>query len=260
MTDSYHLFATLNRLCNKSNVWYNNGPTQKYMLRQIKAVDFSLMGEERLKSYYQEKASYTRKDEAGQQVRAEEMDIALIMVYGHILYTGGSHIYALSTIYVSLCQSCLWQMCLRFTNWSVADYFYRAYALDPSNPMVNLSLALGYMHYAIKRQSENRHYNLMQGFSFLFAYYDIRKASEVAIERQECEFNVGRAYHMLGLTHLAIPYYERCLQLSEEIQRVGGEGAQEDYVLEAAFTLQGLWAASGEMQLAQKLTEKYLVL
>ncbi|MCJ1479050.1 transcription factor TFIIIC subunit tfc4 [Lambiella insularis] len=248
VSDSYHLFATLNRLCNRSNIWYNNGPTQKYILRQIKAVDFSLMGEERLKSYYQEKASYTTKDEAGQYIHAEGMDIALIMMYGFILYTGGSQIYALSKTLESL-----------LTLLSV-NYFFRAYALEPGNPMVNLSLALSYMHYAIKRQSENRHYNLMQGFSFLFAYYDIRKVSEVAIERQECEFNVGRAYQMLGLTHLAIPFYERCLDLNEEVQRICGGGAMEDYALEAAYTLQGIWAASGEMHLAQKITEKYLVI
>ena len=126
--------------------------------------------------------------------------------------------------------------------------------------MINLSLALGYLHVAIKRQSGNRQYMIMQGFSFLLRYYDLRKRSEFPIERQECEFNVGRAYHMLGLTHLAIPYYERCLELSSEVQREGGLGAAEDYSTEAAFTLQVHWAASGEVELAQKITARWLVL
>lgn len=126
--------------------------------------------------------------------------------------------------------------------------------------MVNLSLALGYIHHALKRQSENRHYLIMQGFSFLFEYYDLRKVSDVASERQECEFNVGRAYHMLGLTHLAIPYYERCLTISEEIQKTSGGDAVEDFVTEAAYALQGIWAASGDAHWAQKVTEKWLVL
>ena len=80
------------------------------------------------------------------------------------------------------------------------------------------------------------------------------------MERQECEFNVGRAYHMLGLTNLAIPYYERCLHISEEARKNGGEGSIEDYGIEAAIALQGLWAANDQMELAQTITEKWLTL
>ena len=65
---------------------------------------------------------------------------------------------------------------------------------------------------------------------------------------------------MLGLVHLAIPYYERCLDLSEEVQREGGQGASEDYSTEAAYTLQGHWVASGEIELAQRITTRWLVL
>jgi len=146
--------------------------------------------------------------------------------------------------------------------------------------MITLSLALAYLHYALKRQSSNRHHLLVQGFSFLFAYYDFRKVSQIPSERQEGEFNVARAYHMLGLTHLAIPYYERVLRISEEMgegERGGGEGGDgakggdgreqerggaggEDFATEAAFALQGIWAAGGEVDLAQKLTEKWLLL
>ena len=97
VTDSYRLFSALNKLCNKPNIWYNSGPSQKYMLRQIKAMDFTLIGDERLKTLYEEKASYTSKDEEGNPIKASAMDIGLIMLYGHILYTGGSYAYALST-------------------------------------------------------------------------------------------------------------------------------------------------------------------
>lgn len=30
---------------------------------------------------------------------------------------------------------------------------------------------------------------------------------------QEAEYNLGRAFHELGLYHLAVPHYERCLEL-----------------------------------------------
>lgn len=125
--------------------------------------------------------------------------------------------------------------------------------------MIKLSLGLAYLHYALKRQSENRHYLMMQGFSFLQNYYNDRHMSKVPSERQEAEFNLGRAYHMLGLTHLAIPYYERCLDLSQAFNDEGSESNLEDYAQEAAFTLQGIWATSGRTELAQAVTEKWLV-
>ncbi len=99
-----------------------------------------------------------------------------------------------------------------------SDYYLRALALDPTNPLINLSLAVGYIHLGLSRNSLNRQDSLAQSLSFLFVYHDHRAASSDPVERQEAAFNVGRAFHMLGLPHLAVPYYERCLTLSEEIR------------------------------------------
>lgn len=96
ITDGYRLFSVLNRLCDSENSWYNCGPSQKYILRQLKAVDFSLLGDARRKSLFQERASYTTKDDNGNQIRAQDMDVALLMLYGHILYVGKSYAYAVS--------------------------------------------------------------------------------------------------------------------------------------------------------------------
>ena len=100
----------------------------------------------------------------------------------------------------------------------------------------------------------------MQGFSFLQSYYNDRHLSKVPSERQEAEFNLGRAYHMLGLIHLAIPSYERCLDLSPALDDEGLESSLEDFAQEAAFTLQGIWATSGRMDLAHAVTERWLVI
>ena len=97
VTDGYRLFSALNRLSDSQNDWYNCGPSQKFILRQLKAVDFSLLGDARRKSLFQERASYTTKDDSGNLIRAQEMDIALLMLYGHILYAGKSYAYAVST-------------------------------------------------------------------------------------------------------------------------------------------------------------------
>lgn len=100
-TDSYRLFSALNRLCNAPTSWYNSGPSQKFILRQIKAMDFSLLGDEASSSIFQEKAAYSTKDENGNPVPAQEMDVALLMLYGHILYTGTSYSFALSEFHAT---------------------------------------------------------------------------------------------------------------------------------------------------------------
>lgn len=130
--------------------------------------------------------------------------------------------------------------------------------MDPKNPIVNLSLALAYIQYALKRQSDNRHHLITQGLTFLFAYYDLRRRSRETAEKQEAEFNVGRTYHMLGLTHLAIPYYEQCLICSNG----SGEpqfGQRDDFAAEAAFALRNIWAANEEMGKASDIGRRYLV-
>lgn len=96
VTDTYRLYAALNRICNKSNRSYNNGPSQKFLLRHLKAMDYSLVGSDQSKTLYQERAGYSTHDAEGNVIVAKEMDVALIMLYGHILYTGTSYSYALS--------------------------------------------------------------------------------------------------------------------------------------------------------------------
>ena len=99
----------------------------------------------------------------------------------------------------------------------------------------------------------------MQGLAFLLEYYDSRKRSSKFSEKQEAEYNVAHAYHLLGLTHLAIPYYERCLALSSAVHVKESDCEAEDFAKEAAFALQNFWAASGNKGMARDVTEKWLV-
>ena len=137
------------------------------------------------------------------------------------------------------------------------NYYYRAYALDPKNPMVNLSLGLAYIQHALKRQSDNRQHGILQGLTFLHNYYESRRESTHFEERQEAHYNMGRTYHLLGLVHLAIPYYQKVLDgIKEEDQ----ESAQEELVTDAAYNLQTIYALSGNMELAEHVTNKWLVI
>lgn len=97
VTDGYRLFCAVNRLCDGANSWFNCGPSQKYVLRQLKAMDHSLVGQSQHRLSFQEKASYTTRDNEGNPIQASDMDLSLLMLYGYILYSGKSYSLALST-------------------------------------------------------------------------------------------------------------------------------------------------------------------
>ncbi|KAI9851300.1 MAG: transcription factor TFIIIC subunit tfc4 [Thelocarpon superellum] len=234
-TDTYRLYAALHRCCKCPMSWYNAGPSQKYVLRQIKAMDFSLVSEEYRKKHFGEKASYTSKDEHGNPIVNDEMDVALLTLYGHMLYVGTSYANAF-------------------------NYYFRAYQLDRGNPMTNLFLGLNFLHYSLKRQSENRHYLIMQGLNFLFAYYDIRQTSSLVGERQEADYNIARSFHMIGLMHLAVSYYERVLTLADETCSSGAGTTVEHFARDAAYNLQLIYLTAGNLEMAKSVTERYLVI
>jgi general transcription factor 3C polypeptide 3 (transcription factor C subunit 4) len=241
----------------------------KFMLRQIKAMDYTLPDDTTglrpskpvRESIYQERARLSTRDENGEPIPAEEMDVALLVLYGHILYSGNSFLPAL-------------------------NYFFRAYAMDDQNPAVLLSIALCYIHHSLKRQSENRHFMIMQGLAFMHEYRRVREQPESLLqERQEMEFNFARVWHTLGLNNLAVEGYRQVLELGKEI-RAENKGTKpaaqvteqvygdvdmrdtglkkepfvEDFSTEAAFALQGLYALNGDFQSAKDVTENWLVI
>lgn len=270
VTDTYRLFSMLSHLSgDPRNSLFNSSPSMKFMLRQIKAMDFTLpeFGEHARsmrQSIWKERASLTTKDEDGNPIPAADLDIALLVLYGHILYSGGSYYPAL-------------------------NYFFRAYALDNQNPAVLLSIALCYINTSFKRQSDNRHFLIMQGLSFMHEYRRVReKPGTLLQERQEMEFNFARVWHGLGLSHLAIGGYEKVLQIGEQIQQqqrqslmgtsdikaggtdvvMGDTGSAsemsarfvEDFSRDAAYALQTLYVLGGDVKAAQTVTESYLVI
>ena len=94
------------------------------------------------------------------------------------------------------------------------SYLFRALALQPENIVVNLSVATTYVANAMRTNADDRQYGIARGLSFLNRYCDLRKASGKACHLQEAEFNTARMWHLLGLTHLAIPAYEKVLNLT----------------------------------------------
>jgi general transcription factor 3C polypeptide 3 (transcription factor C subunit 4) len=264
VTDAYRLYAMLSRLCGEpQKSLFHSSASMKFMLRQIKAMDFTLPEDPSRprpkkirETVYQERASLSTRNESGETISAEDMDGALLVLYGHILYTGKSFFPAL-------------------------NYFFRAYALDDQNPVVLLSIALSYIHHSLKRQADNRHYLILQGLAFMHEYRNIRERDGARLsERQEMEFNFARVWHSLGILHLADEAYQRALVVGDMIReeadarraaaaaapgaQQGQDGAPDAFVenfsCEAAVALQSIYAQSGDLETARELTEKYLVI
>lgn len=267
-TDSYRMFSAMCRVCQTPVSWYTSGPAQKFILRQIKTMDNIVMRRENTTNphHHPRHPLSTTIDTAqnnppkpGATDPDIALDVALLTIYGHILFTTTSYTYALS-------------------------YFARAASLDPSNPLINLSTGLAYVHYALKRQATNRQYLLTQGFAFLFRYYDDRLRSYPAgkgkggvAQRQEAHFNVARAYSLVGLAALAVEYYRKVLaeggvevgegegdgegRDGEVVEEAAGGGmGSEDLRVEAAFNVRTLCYLLGDVEGARGVAGEFLVL
>lgn len=286
---------------------YNNGPSQKFMLRQLKSIDWAVMSPEarELCSFADlEKKLYARREEEhvafGEPLPEKHLPSAL-SAYAHMLMSGGSYSIALS-------------------------YYHRAYMITPDDPLLNLSIAVAFAQHALKRQSENRLAQIQIGISFLKRYKTLRENQDfgnlerkgktqmkntyaisddavngnnglsISIIKCEIDFNEGRFWHMLGLMHLAISAYERCLEAgracetndntkttvhygpgapnnssvksnnrckegNHQAENKGGEKSypiDNSYTREAAFALQFIYIMGGDLPAANKITEEWL--
>ena len=244
-SDSFRLWSLTSRLFNGHRTWYNSGPSQKFVLRQIKALDFALLDPAQRATFgtAQERDSWTNCGaNDGNPHGVSEHDPGLLALYGHVLAVGGAYAQAL-------------------------NYYFRAYAVSPEDPMINFCIASSFIHHAIKRHSENRQYQLQQGLAFMLRYHELRTKENIGVHVQEAEFNLARTWHSLGVVHLALPGYERVLKVSERVRREYEEKNQEDESLqyedlasEAAFAMRSILAVGGDLTGARRVTEKWMVI
>uniref|UniRef100_A0A3B5MV03 Uncharacterized protein n=1 Tax=Xiphophorus couchianus TaxID=32473 RepID=A0A3B5MV03_9TELE len=119
--------------------------------------------------------------------------------------------------------------------------YIQALKTHPENPLHSLYVGLTFFHMASQKYVAKRHALVLQGFSFLWRYVELRGAC------QESMYNLGRALHQMGLTHLAIHYYQKALLLP------GISGDQVDLRREIAFNLSLIYQASGNTEMARQL-------
>lgn len=254
-TDAYRMFSIFSRLVQSPVIFFNEAASQKFLLRQIRAMDYNLVSEkERKKRHWDNRAYFHSKDADGNVIRNKDLDLSLLMTFGYVLSTSGSQVIALG-------------------------YFMRAHAVDPENAMINLAIGLAYIHHNLKRQTENRQHGILQGLTFIMRYYETRKLSKFHEERLEANYNVGRTYHLLGLTHLALPYYWKVLNedaeegIRKEGEDVDGEGdvvmdrgrrkgalVEEELFREVAYAIKTIYEAAGNLELARAVVREFLVI
>ncbi|XP_029696646.1 general transcription factor 3C polypeptide 3 [Takifugu rubripes] len=131
--------------------------------------------------------------------------------------------------------------------------YVQAFQTHPDNPLYSLCVGLTFFHMASQKFVAKRHALVLQGFSFLWRYLELRG------ECQESMYNLGRALHQLGLTHLAIHYYQKALALP--VQNL--EGMPDDQVdlrREIAFNLSLIYQTSGNTEMARQLINTYCII
>ncbi|KAF2685754.1 TPR-like protein [Lentithecium fluviatile CBS 122367] len=242
-TELIRLFSAANRLCSIPE-GYSAGPTQKVLLRYIKTTDYMLLTpEQRIWFNFKgdDRTQWMQNVVSSDIVNhVKDHDPALLTLYGNVLTGGGTYVGAL-------------------------NYYFRALAITPEDPALNLSIGIAYIQHAMNRLSENRQFQIQQGLSFINRYHELRTKDNVAVHCSEAEYNVGRIWHGLGLMTQAITAYERCIALSERVRgeamgNVGDAIGAEDFAAEAAFGIQQICVLSGDFERACRITESALVI
>ncbi|CAI4062223.1 transcription factor TFIIIC subunit TFC4 SKDI_07G3010 [Saccharomyces kudriavzevii IFO 1802] len=188
---------------------------QKFFLRQLKAFDSC-----RYNTEVNGQASITNKEVDNPDKKSSPY---LYYIYAVLLYSSRGFLSAL-------------------------QYLTRLENDIPDDPMVNLLMGLSHIHRAMQRLTAQRHFQILHGLRYLYRYYTIRKDQYTDLEKQEADYNLGRAFHLIGLVSIAVEYYNRVLENYHD----------EKLKKHAAYNSIIIYQQSGNAELADNLMEKYL--
>ncbi|XP_067001126.2 general transcription factor 3C polypeptide 3 isoform X2 [Anabrus simplex] len=124
------------------------------------------------------------------------------------------------------------------------------------NPCAPVAFLIGVTLFqmACQKFSAKKHSLVTQGLSFLWQYKKLRGE----MGEQECDYNLGRAFHQLGLLPAAIHHYKLCLNFSSPLTEQYPQIL--DLKREAAFNLHLIYLHSGAPDIARSYIEKYIVI
>ena len=113
---------------------------------------------------------------------------------------------------------------------------YTLLSREPENLTALLASAVAILHQSSKRTCRSPAVLQRRAIALLFHYAELEPEAGL--------YNLGRAFHFLGISDLAIEYYQRALT-----------GPFQE---EAAFNLHLLFMLSGERELASHIIQKYI--
>lgn len=245
VNDTYRLHCSLLASGNAATEVFRSGNSLKFLMRQIKGAD-SVIQQRAIKG-----AASVNKEH-----KFKEMSAILLTLYGNLFLVSKSY------------------------NSSL-NYLIRAYKIAPKEPLILLSLGVANLNRALQRQSLNRHSQILQGFSYLLEYRDVRTEdakvikrmmeqdfamggtekenhsnySDILWELQEVHYNLGRSFHTLGLFSLAAHHYNKVLDDFPDTQNF-----EFNLKVHAAYNLQHIYVISGNSKLSRHYVDKYLVI
>lgn len=202
--DAFRLYGYLLSSGSEAGELYNSTQNQKFILRQVKAIDSIVQKRE---------ITGAAKVVDQEMTNIETENPLLLALYGFLLLEGKSYVPSL-------------------------EYLNRAYELAPKDPLLLLSVGLAHIHRALQRQTTNRHLQIVQGLTYLMQYYDIRCSSGPS-EAMEANYNLGRTFHMLGLPSLAVHYYDKVLAAKDEVNDDYNYCWNAAYNLHLIYTIAG---------------------
>ncbi|KAK9768701.1 transcription factor TFIIIC subunit tfc4, variant 4 [Basidiobolus ranarum] len=140
--NSYKMYSAAMSSGTSATSVYASANSQKYFLRQIKTMDFSVDNSRSSQPNNQSniapiEQTVEQKENTKDNLTINKRNPLLLTLYGHILHCARSYVPAIG-------------------------YYTRAYTLSPDDPLISLSLGLAYIHRAMQRQTDNRHLQIMQ--------------------------------------------------------------------------------------------------
>jgi len=134
--------------------------------------------------------------------------------------------------------------------------FSRAFREWPTYPLNSLLLGVSFLHLSCQKFHTTRHTSILHGLIFMFQYFKLRE------ENQEAYYNLGRAFHQIGLVHFAVHYYNKALQfpLHNEKNKDMINATYHPYIdlhREVAYNLSLIYRASGNIELAKDILYRY---
>ncbi|RTG88192.1 general transcription factor 3C polypeptide 3 (transcription factor C subunit 4) [Schistosoma bovis] len=123
----------------------------------------------------------------------------------------------------------------------------------PDDALLTLLLAVGFLSMSMQKHIGSRHLAVLQAVGFLGEYKRLRG------DCQEVYYNIARACHQLSITHMAIHYYEKVLDM-EPIGNNPEEKSLTNLYKEAAFNLALLYRTNGNPSMARHILQKYVII